>query len=154
MSEDIRYAQNGSSAHDIEHHLRACNVHFLPPLSARVDIAAYAGKLAAQAIRYEAWSENTLVALVAAYPNDCGAAFITNVSTLPTWHGQGLAKQLLTACIQEMAHLGMKHIDLEVSCGNIAAINLYQKLGFMTCKTQGDTAHMRLAISKDQEHEH
>jgi ribosomal protein S18 acetylase RimI-like enzyme len=154
MNPDIGYAQNCSNALDIEHHLQVCDSHFLPPLSTRVDIAAYAGKLAGHAVRYEAWSGNTLAGLVAVYRNDNGIAFITNVSVLPAWHGHGLARRLLERCIQEMTHLGMKHIDLEVSCGNIAAINLYQKLGFMTRTAHGDAVHMRLAISKDPKHEH
>lgn len=151
MTANIDYAQNRSNSTDIERHLQACDHHFLPPLSTRVDLAAYAGKLVQHAARFEAWSAGTLAGLVAAYCNDGAAetAFITNVSVLPEWHGHGLARHLLGQCVQAVDRLGMKHIDLEVSCGNIAAINLYKKLGFITQSTENDALRMRLTISKD-----
>ena len=57
------------------------NKSFVPKLESYVDIELYADKLYKLANRFEVFSDNTLVALLAIYINkDEGNAFITNLS--------------------------------------------------------------------------
>ncbi len=82
-------------------HLLRCDASFTPPLSSRVDLAAYAEKLVARARRWEAWAEGDLVGLVAVYADASvgGTGFVSNVSVDPPRRGTGVARQLLTDAI-------------------------------------------------------
>lgn len=112
--------------------LRECDADFVPPLSQRVDLAAYARKITAQAARFEAWSDGRLVGLIAVYCNnrEVGVAFITNVCIAPAFRGRGLASELLTRLIDHTRQDGWHDIQLEVDAGNDAALALYRRHGF------------------------
>lgn len=133
MSDRIEYRTNTASAAQIAAHLTQCNDSFIPKLSARVDICAYADKLASKAVRFEAWSEDVLIGLVAAYCNDLEqrTAFITSVSVLPEWTGKGIASALLAQCIAHVRELRMRRLQLEVARDNQPAIKLYERHGFV-----------------------
>ena len=78
----VEYLLNKASELEIAKHLLHCDADFIPPLSNRIDINKYAQKIASRATRFEAWSDSTLVGLVAAYCNDQEnhIAYITSVS--------------------------------------------------------------------------
>ena len=139
MSGAVQYRIDRASEEEIAAHLRACDGSFVPPLSGRVDVAQYAGKIACNAQRFEVWANEELVGLVAAYCNapDQGKAFITSVSVLPGWQGQGLASRLMDNCIDYVRQLGFAGIELEVEGGNAAAMALYRKHGFATGRPNG-----------------
>lgn len=112
-------------------HLRAADAGFTPPLSSRIDLAAYADKLATHARRIEAWQEGALVGLIAMYANDpAQGGFITNVSVLPGHQGQGIAGELLTRALALATELGLARLRLEVYADNTAAMALYRRHGF------------------------
>lgn len=142
----IEFANNRADAAHIAAHLRACDGSFVPSLSTRVELEAYAAKIAQFAERTEAWSGMKLAGLVAAYANDPErrTAFITSVSVLPAWHGQGLASRLLLACIERVRGLGFEGIELEVDVRNTAAKRLYSKHGFVIQASHDQTHTMRL----------
>jgi len=102
MSETIEYLLSQALEADIAEHLSRCDANFVPPLSGRVDISAYARKIESQAIRFEAWSGSLLVGLVAAYCNDeeNAIAYITSVSVLREWMSMGIAARLMGQCIR------------------------------------------------------
>lgn len=110
-------------------HLQACDASFVPPLSSRVDLAAYAAKLHARARRVEFWDAERLVGLVALYA-DNATGFISNVSVLPEAQGRGLAGQLLKATLDLGRELKLQGIALEVHADNAAALALYRRQGF------------------------
>ncbi len=141
-SDSFRLSRNEAGPEVVAEHLRACDAHFVPPLVGRVEIDAYAAKIASHAERFEIWHNGHLVALVAAYCNAPAreAAHITNVSVLPTWHGRGLASRLLTRCLDHACKLGFETIDLEVNSDNVPAVALYHKQGF---RKAGDTRMSR-----------
>ena len=124
---------NAATEQDIVDHLSLCDATFAPPLSQRVDIGDYAAKLSANAMRFEAWNDETLIGLVAAYPDQPhGRMFISNVSVLPEWRGHGLAAGLIRRCGDAARDLGLRSMVLELGAENVAARRLYDKLGFVS----------------------
>lgn len=56
---------------------------------------------------------------------------ILNVATAPAWRRQGVADQLLSRAFKRCRGAGLASAWLEVRKGNQAAINLYQRHGFV-----------------------
>lgn len=127
----MNYRLDSVGADALLAHLRAADASFAPPLSSRVDLAAYADKLAAHARRVEAWQGDVLIGLIAMYANDPDqGGFITNVSVLPGHQGQGIAGELLTRTLALATELGLPRLRLEVYADNRAALALYRRHGF------------------------
>lgn len=145
-----------ASAHDIRRHLFECDKDYLPRLSKRVDIDEYAQKLFASATRFEAWDDQQLVGLVAAYfpTMSTSSVFVSNVSVLPEFRGKGLGERLLTACIRAARGDGYDSLTLEVDASNAPAIGLYTRLGFEaagnTEAASGEILHMALRMERKQ----
>ena len=64
--------------------------------------------------------------------NLSGDGEITNVSVKHSFRRQGIAEQLMKRLLSEGAAMGITAFTLEVRSGNLAAICLYEKLGFVT----------------------
>jgi len=155
MSELVEYRLNKASESEIAEHLLCCEADFVPPLSSRVDIKDYAQKIANKATRFEAWSDCTLVGLVAAYCNDrenC-IAYITSVSVLREWTSKGIAARLMTKCIESAKASCMRQVSLEVAVDNMPAIKLYKKSGFVAGKADRSSVTMNLYLESGEEHE-
>jgi GNAT superfamily N-acetyltransferase/2-polyprenyl-3-methyl-5-hydroxy-6-metoxy-1,4-benzoquinol methylase len=148
MSTAVEYLSNKASAAEIAEHLSRCDADFMPPLSGRVEIGGYAKKIASKATRFEAWSGNTLVGLVAAYCNDQESrmAYITSVSVLKAWKGKGIAARLVGQCVGHAKAVGMRQISLEVASDNTPTIKLYEKSGFVPGKTNTPFVTMNLYL--------
>lgn len=129
---DLVYAVNRASVADICTHLAACDAQFSPPLSERVILAEYAGKLWANAQRFEAWHGGRLVGLVAIYCNDSTrqAAYVSSVSVDPALARRGIARRLLAAALAEAARLNFAWVALAVDERAKAALALYASMGF------------------------
>ena len=150
----VEYLLNKASELEIAKHLLHCDADFIPPLSNRVDINNYAQKLASKATKFEAWSGGRLVGLVAAYCNDQEnrLAYITSVSVLKEWMGQGIAANLLKQCITHAKDAGMQQISLEVASNNQPAMGLYEKNGFVAGQTNTPFVNMNLYLKNGAEH--
>lgn len=148
MSEAPEFCLNRASMAELANHLKCCDAGFMPPLSARVDIEAYAQKLSDKSMRFEAWYAGVLIGLVAAYCNDPTkrAAFVTSVSVIPVWQGQGVAGRLLACCLAHVDRERYAVIELEVDKHSQAAVALYKKYGFATTKACGAMLTMNLAL--------
>lgn len=59
-------------------------------------------------------------------------ADICNVVVAERCRRQGIAKEMLTALMEEGKRRGVLYFTLEVRSGNAAAVSLYKKLGFAT----------------------
>lgn len=149
MTSAIRYRLNEASELEIGRHLRECDADFVPPLSGRVDIASYAHRIATRATRFEAWHEDSLVGLVAAYCNDRDSriAYVTSVSVLRGWMGRGIASQMLTRCLEHAKAAEMTVVRLEVAQANAPAIRLYQDQGFVAGEASPPFVTMTLHLS-------
>ena len=137
-----------SSEVEVTTHLRLCDDAFDPTLSSRIEIGDYACKIVGKAMRFEAWHENKLAGMVAAYCNQVnnGCAFITSVSVLPECQGLGIASQLVLNCLCYVRKGGFQRIELEVNNLNHNAINLYKKHGFSIVQMNGVIVLMDLEI--------
>jgi ribosomal protein S18 acetylase RimI-like enzyme len=123
---------NKSGAASVESHLRECDERFSPRLSARVDLADYARKLASLADRLEAWDEGRLVGLVAAYLNnpETRQGFVSSVSVCLAAEGKGVASELMRKCVQLAREEGCESLGLEVGEGDQRTQAFYLKHGF------------------------
>lgn len=155
MSLTVEYASNKASEAEIIKHLSHCDLDFVPPLSSRVVINGYTQKIISKATRFEAWSGDTLVGLVAAYCNDHEkrTAYITSVSVLKAWAGKGIAMRLMALCIKYAHAMGMVQVRLEVAVDNTPAIKLYEKSGFVLDKADMPLITMYLYLESGEEHE-
>lgn len=144
MINGINYGIKKALAADVEEHLLACNHQFIPPLSEKVDINAYANKIYDRAITFEAWNENKLIGLIAIYFNNPEQfGFITNVSVDPKWTGKGLAAALLKNCLEYAVNQKFNTVSLEVNENNKKAIGLYAKFGFEKESQKDDSLIMK-----------
>ena len=148
MSALIIFLIDNASSTQIANHLLCCDADFVPPLSHRIKIPDYAQKISRNAVRFEAWSGTTLIGLVAAYCNDPkrSSAYVTNVSVLHSWIGQGIATQLLKQCGNHMKNLGLRQICLQVGVNNTPAITLYAKCGYTEDRTNSSFLDMHLYL--------
>ncbi|HEX5329501.1 GNAT family N-acetyltransferase [Sulfuricurvum sp.] len=117
---------------DILIHLLHCNTDFNPYLEKRVDLNSFATKIYTQAISFEVWVDQSIVALLSGYVNDLEnkVAYINHVSVLKEFRGKGISKVLLDKFIQYSKDQNFKNIKLEVSENNRTAISLYEKHHF------------------------
>jgi ribosomal protein S18 acetylase RimI-like enzyme len=136
---------NRSDAGLIESHLRECDSRFSPCLSSRVDIHAYAHKLATLADRFEAWDEGRLIGLVAAYLNnpETRQGFVTSVSVCINFEGAHVASELMRSCLQLARDKGCEVLELEVSENDQRTQGFYIKHGFALSGT-GRSGFLRM----------
>ena len=122
-------------------HLLECDEFFVPPLSRRIDIRKYSKKLSEMSLTFEAWADNILTGLLAAYfENHLG--FISNVSVINEYRGVGIASELINNCIEYAKHNKIEEVRLIVHKDNHSAIKLYTKNGFRNLADNGDETLM------------
>ena len=155
MNAQIDFGSNTASVVQINAHLLCCDADFVPPLTDRVEIIDYARRIVSKATRFEAWSGNMLIGLVAAYCNDqeTRIAYITSVSVLREWTKRGIAACLMKQCIDYAEKIGMRHISLDVAVDNTQAIKLYEKFGFVVGKADMPFVTMSRFLENEEEHE-
>ena len=144
----LRYTQGTASVQELRTHLLECNPHFVPPLQDKVDLRDYAQKIFEHAVTFEAWSDDVLVGMVAAYFNDLDerAGFITNVSTLKRYMGQGIASKLIHSAIEHARQHDFVAILLEVEKANEHAIELYEKIRFHRVEDRDSAILMKIEV--------
>lgn len=59
-----------------------------------------------------------------------GEGDVTNVVVASAYKGQGIGRALLTYALEQVTLLGVETYTLEVRVSNVAAIHLYEELGF------------------------
>jgi ribosomal protein S18 acetylase RimI-like enzyme len=131
-TETILFKQHTATYGQVLNHLMQCDENFIPRLSSKTDIPAYSSKIVQNSITFEAWENDTLVALIAAYFNDKEnkTGFITNVSTVKEFSGKGIASNLMKQCIRYAEENNFGEIGLEVSVENTGAVEFYKKFNF------------------------
>jgi ribosomal protein S18 acetylase RimI-like enzyme len=145
MKPNIVYKIKTAGFNSVQTHLLKCDADFMPRLSLKTDIAVYAEKIAENSVTFEAWINEELVGLIAAYFNDVNgfSGFITNVSTLKQYTGKGIASALVKMCIDYAVNHQFGEISLEVFKENIGAIQLYKKHNFYQTAIKGDSIIMK-----------
>jgi ribosomal protein S18 acetylase RimI-like enzyme len=140
-----------ATSDEIYLHLKCCNNNFIPHLEETVNIKAYSKKIYEKAVTFEAWGNNLLLALVAAYLNDKNkqTGYITNVSILKEYMGIGITSRLMRSVIDYSRQQCFKEIKLEVNRNNCAAINLYKKFGFNIVEGKDNNLIMVFDLTKN-----
>jgi ribosomal protein S18 acetylase RimI-like enzyme len=148
----IDYKIKTATEAEICTHLIECSASFRPPLDVKVNIPEYATKIFNNSITFEAWNGNSLIGLVAAYFNDIKkhSGYITNVSVVAKYKGQGIASSLLNNCIDYAIKNNFKEVDLEVSEESKNAIHMYKNFGFYRSKSKGEYSYMKLVLSEKE----
>lgn len=138
-AQGLIYKTGTATENDIHLHLTECNDSFVPPLTTRVSIADYSKKIYSYAVTFEAWKDQKLVGLIAAYYNqEHKFGFITNVSVLKEHMGAGIASELLNQCVNYSIKHHYTEIRLEVFKNNIPAVNFYKKYNFIQTSIKDD----------------
>jgi ribosomal-protein-alanine N-acetyltransferase len=142
------YKMGAAPREEIHWHLNQCDRDFTPPLSSRVDLLSYSGKLFENAVSFEAWEDSTLVGMVCAYLNDMRTrtGFITCASVLKGYRGKGVASKLLEMCLEHARKHSFGKIKLEVSASDCPAMHLYSKAGFEVVRESRDSLLMECSI--------
>jgi ribosomal protein S18 acetylase RimI-like enzyme len=145
---DIIYKTRTASTEEIFLHLTECKDDFNPPLDQTVDLSEYSKKIAEKAITFEAWIDNRLAGVVAAYFNDIEnhSGYITHVGVLKNYKGKGVALNLMSRCIEFAIQNSFYQIQLEVAEDNDKAIQLYKKLNFVIFEKKEKKARMILQL--------
>ncbi len=150
-NQNIQYSINKSDQFQVIEHLTACDSDFLQVLAIQVKLEQYSHKIVEHATRFEAFSNNKLVGLIACYLNDYKkqSGFITNVSVVISFNGRGIAKQLLSMLMNYAAENNFSTISLEVNKLNLRALSLYEGAGFFLAnEKQGVLQMTRQIINK------
>ncbi|WP_312778638.1 GNAT family N-acetyltransferase [Pseudescherichia sp.] len=137
------FRQNSVCQDAIAAHFAACEPAFVLALREQTDIDLYSEKIIRLARCFEAWEQEKLIGLVAAYYNqDASTAYITNVSVLPMYQSQNVGSQLITLCIDALTLAGAKKIALDVAVDNTRAKQFYIKHAFIPQGINGLRLHM------------
>jgi len=127
----INFKVSHASLLEIESHLTECSNLFVPALSSYVDLHRYSFKIVTNTITFEAWNENYLVGLIAAYKNiEAKTFFITNISVVASFHGKTVSKKLLEFFFNICRNDLFNSVSLEVYKINNKAVSFYVKQGF------------------------
>ncbi len=145
----INYKTRSATKKEIAAHLQKCKDNFIPSLDKSVDIDDYSKKLADKAFTFEAWNGEELAGLIAGYFNDPlgQTGFITNVSVVKEYSGEGIASQLLLNCVEYAKIKGYMMLKLEVNETNERAIKLYEKYNFKGSSNNAGMNTMILDLS-------
>lgn len=148
MTSAIIYTINQSGRQQIYEHLLSTEALFIPRLSESVDIDSYSEKIRTNAVTFEAWSNELLTGLIAAYFNDTqnNIGYITNVSVLKEFQGNKIAAMLLEKCITYARLHHFQSIYLEVNKNNTGAKKLYSKYGFVQTEETEEKETHKLVI--------
>ena len=120
---------------------------FVPALSTQLDVEGYIEKLDNFASLIWCVDKGKDVALCAFYLNQPPQAFITSVSVLCEYQGNGLAKAMLAEMVKQCQNSQYKRARLEVQKKNIKAQRLYERIGFFTIGEKEEKYVMELKIS-------
>ncbi len=74
---------------------------------------------------------------VAARPGERNQAYIPFLTADPDYHGRGLGKAVLLRAVERVWELGISRVDLHTWPGNLKAVPLYKKSGFMWSPESG-----------------
>jgi len=145
----IEYKINSASGKIIIEHLFKSADLFFPPLYTYVSIEEYGKKLFEKATNFEAWHENKLVGLAAAYFNDFTnkIGFWSNLSLLNEYQNQGIASILASSVIEYGKNNGFERIILEVKSKNEKVKKFHEKHGFVKTGQNKDCFIMTYYIS-------
>ena len=141
----VHYKTKTADEQELCAHLIKCKNNFNPPLDKTVNIKEYSIKLFDRSVTFEAWVNQSLAGVVAAYFNDYEnkLGFISNVSVCREFLGNGIASELIKNCINYGRENKFREISLKVYKNNASAIYLYDKFNFKITSNCGEHYEMK-----------
>lgn len=110
------------------------------PLSSRIDVDDYAGKLLEKGDVFLALDSRTTIGLIGLYTNDevhhCG--YISLLVVHPEFRGRGIGSDLLRCAIHFSQAKGVTSLRLQTLASNIGARRFYERFGFEQVGTEKD----------------
>ena len=111
---------------------------FPTPLSAHVDIDAYAKKLSEFSDFSICWNGGDIIGMISCYTNRPPLGYISNVCIKKEYQGKRVFRRLFFDLIARLTEKGFNRIQLEVDLDNIRALAIYHHLGFKEVQNTGD----------------
>jgi len=72
-----------------------------------------------------------------AKPKERNRAYVGLLTAHPDYHGRGFGKAVLLAAVEHVYEMGIPRVDLDTWAGNLKAVPLYKKSGFMWSPESG-----------------
>ncbi len=118
--------------------LKNVDYDFPVKLSDKTDLYELSEKFMTNGVVFYEEVENKIIALAAGYINNFEEkkAYISVVSTLKEYRGQGYAKKLIIKFLKKADEKGMKKVFLYTHKTNFSALEMYKKIGF--CEIESD----------------
>ncbi len=88
--------------------------------------------------------------MIRRFEEDAYTAEVKRVYVEPDWRQRGVARQLMLALETEASRLGFRKMLLETGTLQVAAIRLYQSLGYQPCPCYGIYANDPLSLCFDK----
>ena len=133
------------------------DISFIPePLSKRVDLKAYAIKLADKATHFYAMEGEELIGMNCCYMNDSDnkKAFISLICIRPDFIGKGIGTILTNECEKYAVLKGFAFIECEVHSENLPSLEMYKKMGYVIDRKMDDHHYImrkKIQINTDKE---
>lgn len=131
----------------VEKILRELDGILLPKLSERVNVEAYAKKLAAYAELYYVVEGGRDIANAAVYMNQGKQCFLSSFGVLTEYQRKGAGRKLMQEIVREAGSRGFTEIRLQVLEANQKAVDFYRSRGFSAEEKAGEWIEMRYCIS-------
>lgn len=126
MTEPNNFTLRGMTKKDIADIHRLEKLCFKTPWSQE----AFRGELKNQAAHYLVLCDGERIAAYGGMWVMFDEAHVTNVGVDPEYRRMGLGERLMRSLMRSASQMGATAMTLEVRAGNIAAQELYSKLGF------------------------
>lgn len=145
------FSRNRSDYNHILTHIETNRASIFFGSEKEQDLIQFSHKIAENAERFEYWSKNLLIGLVACYFNDKDTltGYITVASVASGFRNTGVGSELLKTTLQYGLDNGFKSVKLEVNVQNQKAIAFYKKFDFIIEKQNGDSFIMANTLIKN-----
>ncbi len=118
--------------------LQEFDAEFVPRLSQRTDLPAYASRLAEHAVWIFAYENGVMTGHCAVYMNQKDCAFISSIAVKKARQGRGTGSLLWKRTQEEALVRGIPSIALKVYDKNAAGIRFYERHGCHMTKREGE----------------
>lgn len=149
---NIRYSKNTASENALNTYFISNKGLFAHPQLKERGLQSYINKIRGKAVIFEAWHNDQLIGLLAAYFNDFESktAFISLIGISPKYQRMGIAAKLLFDAINYGKKIDIKKIRLEVNRSNRKAITFYKDMGFVIMNDSNEAGSLGMVLDIDR----
>lgn len=139
MVEIIKYEPGDANVQELLSFLKETDDYFQPPISTKIELFAYAEKLASHATNFVARDSGVIVGFSSTYINKAPEmSFGTYVCVKKEYQKDGLiGTELMLSGIREAKKKGSRGIWCMIRKSDVALWNFYKRLGYtIVCEEQ------------------